>query len=78
MYFLHIYDRGRLVADDQGIDAETLQDARVEAFRVITELFGSQTWDRVRHAANYIEIADRTGAVLDIVAVWEVVSRPQP
>ena len=77
MFFLHIYDRGRRVADDHGTDIDEIGAAREEAFRVIAELFESETWDRVRHAANYIELADETGAVLDTVAVWEVLSRSQ-
>lgn len=72
-FFLHIIDRGRSVSDDHGIELADLGGARAEAVRVISELLDSGTWTRTHHSANYIDIADGDGHILDTVAVWEVI-----
>jgi len=76
-FFLHIFDRGQRLADENGIDVSDLAAARAEAFRVIEELFASGAWARGEDSANYIEIAGASGLVLDTVAVWEVFARPR-
>ena len=43
--------------------------------RVISELLHSGAWTPARHSANYIDITDEHGRVLDTVAVWEVLLR---
>ena len=74
-FFLHIVDRGRSVSDDHGIELADLDAARAEAVRVISELLDSGAWTPARHSANYIDITDEHGRVLDTVAVWEVLLR---
>jgi hypothetical protein len=74
-YFLHIVDRGRRIPDEHGTELADLGAARLEAVRVINELFESATWTRERHSANYIDITDEQDQLRDTVAVWEVVVR---
>lgn len=74
-FFLHIVERGQSLKDEQGIDAPDLAAARAEAFRIVRELLHSGSWS-LADAGNHVNIADRSGRVLDTVAVWEVTTKP--
>lgn len=74
--FLHIHDRGHIVADGEGAMFSTVGTARIEAFRVMAELVADGAWSP-NLAKCFIRIVDYQGFEFDVVYLWELAARCQ-
>jgi len=72
LYFFHIYDRNRVIADHAGQRFPDPLTARREAIKVMDELVGDGLWSDNSHSGRHVEIVDDQAQLVATVALWEL------
>lgn len=72
-FYLHIHDRNVVVRDHEGVECQRVEDARLRAFQIVTELIADGAWAPNSHGGRYVAVENAQGLLVQRVMLWEVV-----